>query len=125
MRYEIMALAEKYWMFSMLIFNHRDGRCPFTVTTVRACPPNFEVSSPIFECRLRRSGNSSQRFAPNVPIIQHNVGANLANFIEDLFWRVSFSDEDVKTVEDLGGPWRSSRSELECCGSRYLSKYGM
>ena len=61
---------------------------------------NFEVSYPIFECRMRRSGNSSQRFAPNVPIFQHNVRTNLANSIQDLFWSMRFSNEDFKTVED-------------------------
>ena len=63
--------------------------------------PNFEVSCRIFECRrMLRSGNSSQRFAPNVPIFQQNVLANLGNFIQDLFWGVSFSNEDFKTVEE-------------------------
>ena len=87
--------------------------------------PNFEVSSPIFECRMPRSENSSQRCAPNVPIFQWNVRTNLANFIQDLFWRMSFLKEGFKTVEDLGGPWRSSRFELEFSGSRYCSKCGM
>ena len=87
--------------------------------------PDFEVSSLIVECRTRKSGNSSQRFVPNVPIFQQNVRANLANFIQDFFWRMSFSSEDFKTVEDLGGPWRSPRFELECSGSRYCSKCGM
>ena len=49
---------------------------------------------------MRKSGNSSQRFAPNVPIFQTSVRANLANFIQDLFWGVSFSNEDLKTVEE-------------------------
>ena len=40
--------------------------------------------------------------------------ASLANFSQDLFWPVSFSNEEFKTVEDLGGPWQSSRFELEC-----------
>ena len=61
---------------------------------------NFEVSCPIFECRMRRSGNSLQRFEPNVPIFQQNVRANLANFIQDLFWSVSFTNEYFKTVEE-------------------------
>ena len=53
---------------------------------------------------MRRSRNSSQRFAPNTPIFQQNVRANLANFIQDFFWHVSLSNEDFSTVEDLGGP---------------------
>ena len=71
-----------------------------TVKTVHACPSNFEVSCPTFECRIRRSGNSLQRFAPNVPTFRPNVRANLTNFIQDLFWRVRFSNEDFKMVED-------------------------
>ena len=46
------------------------------------------------------SENSSQRFAPNVPIFHQNVRPNLANFIQDLFWGVSFSNEDFKTAEE-------------------------
>ena len=63
-------------------------------------PPNFKVSCPILECRMRKSGNSSQRFAPNVLIFQKNVRANLANFIQDLFWGMSLSNKDFKTVEE-------------------------
>ena len=44
-----------------------------TVKTVHAWPPNFEVSCPTFECRIRRFGNRSQRFAPNVPTFRQNV----------------------------------------------------
>ena len=73
-------------------------RC-FTVKTAHVCP-NFEVSCPTFEYRMRRSGNSLQTFAPNVPTFRQNVRANLANFIQDLFWRVRFSNEDIKTVEE-------------------------
>ena len=40
------------------------------------------------------------RFAPNVPTFRQNVRANLTNFIQDLFWRVRFSNEDFKMVED-------------------------
>ena len=58
---------------------------------------NFKGFFPIFECRMWRSGNSSQRFASDVPIFQQNVRANLANFIQDL---LSFSKEDFKTVEE-------------------------
>ena len=75
--------------------------------------PNFKVSCPIFKCRIRRSGNSSQRFAPNVPIFQEDVRASLSNSIQHLFWRVSFSNEDFKTVKNLGGPWRPSRFGLK------------
>ena len=63
-------------------------------------PITSKVSCPIFECRMRRSGNSSQRFAPNVLIFQQNFRANLANFNKDLFWGVSFSNEGFKTVEE-------------------------
>ena len=52
---------------------------------------------------MRRSGNSSQRFAPNAPIFQQNVRTNLANFIQDLFWGVSFFNENFKTAEDVLG----------------------
>ena len=45
---------------------------------------------------------------------------SLANFIQDLFWRVRFSNEDFKTVEHLGGSWRSSRFELECTWIKIL-----
>ena len=86
------------------------------------CP---EVASPIFECRTRKSGNSSQGFSPNGPIFQQNVLANLANFIQNFFWRVSFLNEDFKTADDLGVNWRSSRLELECSGSGYCSKCGL
>ena len=55
------------------------------------CAPNFEVSCPAFEYRMRRFGNSLQRFAPNVPTFRQNVRANLTIFIQDLFWRVRFS----------------------------------
>ena len=47
-----------------------------------------------------RSGNSLQRSASNVPIFQQNAGANLPNFIQDIFWGVSFSNKDFKTVEE-------------------------
>ena len=72
----------------------------FTVKTIHACSPNFEVSCPTFECRIRRFGNSLQRFKPSVPTFLLNVRANLTNFIQDLFWRVRFSNEDFKIVED-------------------------
>ena len=75
--------------------------------------PNFEFSCPTFKCRMRRFGNSSQRFAPNVPTFRQNFRANLTNFIQNLFWRLRFSNEDFKMVEDLLA-WRSSRFELEC-----------
>ena len=65
-----------------------------------SCVSEFEVSCPTFECRMRRFGNSLQRFSPNVPTFQQNVRANLTNFIQDLFWRVRFSNEDFKMVVD-------------------------
>ena len=71
----------------------------FTVKTVHACP-NFQVSCPTFECQIRRFGNNLQRFAPNVPTFRQNVRANLSNFIQDLFWHVTFSNEDFKMAED-------------------------
>ena len=71
-------------------------------------PPNFEVSCPVFECRMQRSGNSSQRFAPSVPIFQRNVRENLVNFIQDLSWGASFSNEDFKTVEEGLGDLQDS-----------------
>ena len=40
------------------------------------------------------------RFAPNVRIFQQNVRANVANFIQDRIWGVSFSNEDFKTIEE-------------------------
>ena len=83
-------------------------------------PRNFEVSCPIFKCGMWRSGNSSQRFTPNVPILQHNVRANLANSMQDLFWHVSFSNEDFETAEDLGRPWRLSRFEIKCSWIKIL-----
>ena len=91
----------------------------FTVKTVHACPPNFQVSCPTFECRIRRFGNNLQRFAPNVPTFRQNVRANLSNFIQDIFWHVTFSNEGFKMVEDSTAncallAWRSSRFELEC-----------
>ena len=72
----------------------------FIVKTVHACPPNFQVSCPTFEYRIRRFGNNLQRFPPNVPTVRQNVRANLSNFIQDLFWHVTFSNEDFKMVED-------------------------
>ena len=48
---------------------------------------------------MRRFGNRLQTFAPNVPTFQQNVRANLSNFIQDLFWRVRFSNENFKMVE--------------------------
>ena len=71
-----------------------------TIKTVHACPPNFQVSCPTFECRIRRFGNNLQRFAPNIPTFRQNVRANLSNLIQDLFWHVTFSNEDFKMVED-------------------------
>ena len=62
--------------------------------------PNLEISCATFECRMRRFGNSLQRFAPNVPTSRQNVRANLTNFNQDLFWRVRFSNKDFKIVED-------------------------
>ena len=76
--------------------------------------PNFQVSCPTFECRMRRFGNSLQKFAPNVPTFRQNVRANLSNFIQDLSWHVTFSNEDFKMVEDGVPAWRSLRFELEC-----------
>ena len=61
-----------------------------------SCMPNFEVSCPSFKYRMRRFGNSLQKFAPNVPTFQQNVRANLTIFIQDLFWRKVF-----KMVEDI------------------------
>ena len=52
---------------------------------------------------MQRSENSSKRFTPNFPIFQQNVRANLANLIQDLFWVVSFSNEDFRTVEEGHG----------------------
>ena len=48
---------------------------------------------------MQRLGNSLQRFVSNVPALQKNVQANLSNFIQDLFWRERFSNEDFKMVE--------------------------
>ena len=67
-----------------------------TVKTVHACltskflvqPSNADV------------WNRLQRLAPIVPTFRQNVRANLSNFIQDLFWRVRFSNEDFKMVED-------------------------
>ena len=84
-----------------------------TVKTSNLRMPNAEVSKQFTKVLAK------------IPILQQNVRANLANFIPDLFWRVSFSDEDFKIVEDLGGHCRSSRFELECSGSRYCSECGM
>ena len=72
----------------------------FTVKTVHAYASNFEVSCPTFECRMQRFGNSLQRFVPNVPTFRKNVRSTLTNFIQNLFWRVRFSNEDFKMVED-------------------------
>ena len=69
-----------------------------TVKTVHACP-NFEVSCPTFKCRMWRFGNRLQRFTQNVPTFRQNVRANLSNFIQDLFWRVRFSNENFKMGE--------------------------
>ena len=33
-------------------------------------------------------------------MFRQNVRANLSNFIQDLFWHVTFSNEDFKMVED-------------------------
>ena len=49
---------------------------------------------------MRKSGNSPQRFAPNVSIFQKNVRANLANFIQDIFWGMGFSNENIKMIEE-------------------------
>ena len=96
-----------------------------TVTTVHA-----GTQASVFECRMRKSGNRSQRFASNIPIFQKNVRANLANFIQDLFWGVSFSNEDFKTVEEglgdrqdfnLGVPW-STRHASQSVGCEEGSK---
>ena len=86
---------------SIIMGNSQHEMCLyFSVKTVHAYPPNFEVSCPTFEFRMRRFGNSSQRFVPNVSTFRQNVRANLTNFIQDLFWRVTFSNEDFKMVED-------------------------
>ena len=60
------------------------------------CAPNFEVSCPTFECQMRRLETGLQRFAPNVRTFWQNVRANLTNFVQDLFWRMTFSNEDFK-----------------------------
>ena len=65
-----------------------------------SCVSNFQVSCPTFECRMRRFGNNLQRFAPNVPTFRKNVRVNLSNFIQDLFWHVTVSNEDFKMVEN-------------------------
>ena len=112
---EICYVSEKLWLFnhkradfwlpnfgfkrSLFSLLNSKRHTPFTVKTVHACPPNFEVSCPTFECRMRRFGNRSQRFAPNVPTFRQNVRANLSSFIQDLFWRVRFSNENFKIVE--------------------------
>ena len=97
----------------------------FRVKTVHVCP-NFEVSCPTFEYRMLRSGNSLQRFAPNVPTFRQNVRANLANFIQDLFWRVRLLNEDIKTVEEgLASLGDRQDLNLSVPGSRYCSKCWM
>ena len=78
---------------------HLRKRISVTVKTVHACL-NFQVSCQTFECRMPRFGNNLQRFSPNVPTFRQNVRANLSNFIQDLFWHVTFSNEDFKMVED-------------------------
>ena len=87
-----------------VLFEHSCAKYWFllsvTIKTVDACPPNFQVSCPTFKCRMRRFGNNLQRFAPNFPTFRQNVRANLSNFIQDLFWHVTFSNEDFKMVED-------------------------
>ena len=80
-----------YWLYRNTHFSYcQNGSC---------VPPNFEVSCPTFECRLWRFGNRLQRFTPNVPTFRQNVRANLSNFIQDLFWRVRFSNENFKMGE--------------------------
>ena len=54
-----------------------------------------------------------------------NSNRMFEQILQDFFWYVSFSNKDFKTVEDPRGPWRLSRFELECSGSRYCSKCGM
>ena len=89
-------------------------------------PPNFEVSCPTFEYRMRRSGNSLKISAPNVPTFRQNVRANLANFIQDLFWRVRFSNEDIKMVEEgLASLGDRQDLNLSVPGSRCCSKCWM
>ena len=57
------------WKFKEIAYT-QNGSC---------VPPNFQVSCPTFECRIRRFGNNLQRFAPNVPTFRQNVRANLSN----------------------------------------------
>ena len=63
-------------------------------------PPPPQLPSYLSNLRMRRFGNILQRFSPNVPTFRRNVRANLSNFIQDLFWHVTFSNEDFKMVED-------------------------
>ena len=79
---------------------------------------------------MRRFGNRLQRLVPNVTTFRQNVQANLSNFIQDLFWRMKFSNENFKVVEreifkqifqDGRGRhlliWRLSRFELTVLGA--------
>ena len=71
-----------------------------TIKTVHAClTSKFLVQSSNAEC-----GGLETTYKDSRPMFQHsdrmNVRANLSNFIQHLFWHVTFSNEDFKMVED-------------------------
>ena len=74
------------------------------VKTVHALTSN---SCPILECRMRRSGNSSQRFTQ---VFQYS------NRMFEISYKIFLGRELLKRRfrDGRGGPWRSSRFELEC-----------
>ena len=103
-----------------MIFNWKN---PFqiTVKTVHACPPSsFEVSGPIFKCRMGRSGNSSQIFTPNGCNIPTECSSKSCKFhSRSLLARELFKQ---RFKDGRGGPWRWSRFEFECSWIEILLK---
>ena len=76
--------------------------------------PNAEVWKQLTKIRFKRS---------NIPTECWSKSSS-ENFIQDLFWRVSFSNEDIKTVEEgLASLGDRQYLNLSVPGSRCCSKY--
>ena len=105
---------------------------PITFKTVHACPPNFEVSFPIFECRMQRLGletaHKGSSIYSNIPTECSSIYSNIPTECSSKSCKfhsrlVVFFARELFKRRFQDSPWRSSRFELECSGSRYCSKW--
>ena len=73
-------------------------------------PPNFDISRPVFECGIPSSGINSSPCKIRAKYCKNLMKclSTIPNFIQDLFWHMSFSNKDYKTLEEFTFPGSGS-----------------